>query len=71
MSEVAIEVDRGALRQRLRALLAKVPPSVLSGSYQKAVAFKKWHAEATKVANSDRATAAQLQSLINQASSYQ
>lgn len=70
MSEVDDTTNRARLRERLQGLLKRVPPGVASGSYQKAVAFKKWHEKASKVANSDRATLAQLQSFVNEASNF-
>lgn len=69
MSEVV--VDKVALRNKLRTLLQKVPKSVTAGSYQRTVEYKKRHAEASKVAISDRATATQLQSAINQMTEFE
>jgi hypothetical protein len=58
------------LRQRLNELLKRVPPKVNSGSVQVAVNFKRFHASATKVVSSQRSTAQQLQSALNQADAF-
>lgn len=69
MSDVAT-IDKEQLRTRLRQLLRTVPASVVNGSYQQAVAYKKWYAEMSKLANSERTSASQLEAAILQAKSY-
>lgn len=65
------EASREALRQQLRQLLGKVPPSIASGGSVQAVRqFKEFHSGAMKVVNSTRATVQQLAAAINKARSY-
>lgn len=64
------EKDRKTLRERLAQMLARVPASVSAGSHQRAVAFKHYHAAAIKVLRNERATAAQLESAINNGGSF-
>lgn len=61
---------RPRLRERLKETLSRVPSKVNSGSHQLAVRFKKFHADAMKVANNERATLAQLQSMLNQSADF-
>lgn len=62
--------DREKLRERLKDLLRRVPDKVNSGSVQTVRNFKKFHADATKVLNSERASRAQLLGTINTALNY-
>jgi hypothetical protein len=62
--------DREKLRARLKDLLRSVPDKVNGGGIQTVRNFKKFHADATKILNSDRASLAQLIGAINTASSY-
>lgn len=68
--EVKVAQEKDAARRQLRLILAKVPTAVINGSYQTAVAYKKWHATAIKVLNSDRATLPQIREAINKARDF-
>lgn len=62
------QADR--LRAELVTYLNRVPPSVNSGSFNRAVAFKKHLAEGRKTAGNQRATSSQLSSALNNLRSY-
>ncbi len=62
--------DRQAIRARLSELLKKVPDKVNNGSYQDAVKFKKFHADASKVAANDRASLNLLQNTLQRCQDY-
>lgn len=62
--------DRQAVRARLSELLKKVPDKINSGSYQDAVKFKKFHADASKVAANERASLNLLQNTFQRCQDY-
>lgn len=62
--------DRQAVRARLTDILKKVPDKVNNGSYQDAVRFKKFHADASKVAANERASLNLLQNTLLRCGDY-
>jgi len=65
------EIDeRQVVRAKLQALLRRVPDKINNGSYQDAVKFKKFHAEASKVAANDRASLNLLQNTLLRCAEY-
>lgn len=56
--------DKNAAIEALFKALETVPPSVVNGSWNKAVAYKQWVSKTKKFATSGRASEAQLRVLL-------
>jgi hypothetical protein len=54
------------LKEQLIQAMKKIPHGVINGHYQKAVDYKRWHANTSKVINSGRDNEQTLRSLLNQ-----
>jgi hypothetical protein len=54
------------LRDKLTALMKKVPDQICNGSYQRAVGFKEWYVKANKAISRKEANVTKLNSFINQ-----
>lgn len=63
--------QKEAARDRLREVLKRVPSSINSAGIQTVQKWKKAHADATKVANSTKATFDQIQQKLNEMGQYQ
>ncbi|CAB4159119.1 hypothetical protein UFOVP708_54 [uncultured Caudovirales phage] len=57
--------DTNDIKERLRTSLRTVPKGVVYGSWQSAVSFKDFVARANKALANPRATAQQLNTLLN------
>jgi len=62
--------DKAAALAALKGQLARVPNSVRDGSHQHAVAFKKFHASASKTIAGGRASLLVLNVLAGRAKSF-
>lgn len=62
--------EKVRLRADLHSLLARVPASVVNGSFQQVAAWKAIHASAEKVLSNARSTGQQLRTAINSMARY-